>query len=530
MIYNLCLTFAAVSFIMPGFKWRASPGAPAFPFQQSAKETLMICPLSPAHFVALGAFQLFFLLLPFDVKLAILPLILFVAICSLAPLFPRFSLYLPITSRGKKGVEGVSLTFDDGPDPETTPKVLELLAGHGVTATFFVTGERASRYPELIRAILAGGHALGNHSYSHSPLLVFGSRDTLRREVSRLQELLRREFGMVPLAFRPPVGIASPKLWRVLLENGMFCVNFSLRACDMGNRRSRGLGKKLLSKAKGGDIILLHDLPPRNGDTVQLLNEFSTLIEGLQGKGVEILPLERLIGREVMQAGEGQNNAAELFYDGLAASYDQEQFDSGVSMSRSAEKRLFTARLPELFAGAGRVLEIGAGTGIFTLEIARSCREVIAADISQNMLALLEKKAHAEGIGNIRTVKGDIEKMELAGPFSVVCAFSALEYLSDLPSFLAGLAPQVEPGGALYFITARSSFFRFFTQIGNAMRQGLWLRAHSRREIESMLKKAGFEPISVCSHLLKCVINGGMLLEVVARKPTVAAAAAPLEG
>jgi predicted TPR repeat methyltransferase len=108
--------------------------------------------------------------------------------------------------------------------------------------------------------------------------------------------------------------------------------------------------------------------------------------------------------------------------------------------------------------------------------------------------------------------------MKLAGPFSVVCAFSALEYLTDLPGFLKRLADQVEPGGLLYFITARTSFFRLFTQIGNAMRQGIWLKSHSRCQIKKMLTDAGFEPVSVTSHLLKCVINGGMLLEVVARR------------
>ncbi len=101
----------------------------------------------------------------------------------------------------------------------------------------------------------------------------------------------------------------------------------------------------------------------------------------------------------------------------------------------------------------------------------------------------------------------------------VVCAFSALAYLSDLPAFFRKLAPHVQPGGTLYFLTARSSLFRFFTQIGNAMRQGLWLKAHSRREIAAMLTAAGFEIVAIDSHLLKCIISGGMLLEVVARKP-----------
>lgn len=492
----------------------------------------MICPLSPAHFVALGAFQLFAVLLFFNVNLAPLPLGIFVIICCVTPLFPRLSFFLPVISRGSRRAKGVALTFDDGPDPEVTPRLLELLARHGVTASFFVTGARAERYPDIMRAILAGGHTVGNHSYNHSPFLMLKGRTTLQREIASAQSVFL-QFGIVPLAFRPPVGITNSRLWRVLLENGMFCVNFSRRATDFGNRRVARLARRLLAKAAPGDIILLHDVAPRQGDVPHLLQEFSALIEGLQGKGLEILPLGRLIGKEVMQWGASDSgpNPAELFYNGLAASYDQEQFTSTVSLARSTEYRLFSAQLPELFAGANRVLEIGAGTGIFTLDIARNCAEVLAADISGNMLELLEKKASAGGIGNIRTLKGNVETMELAGPFSVVCAFSSLEYLADLPAFFTRLARQVEPGGAVYFITARSSLFRLFTQIGNAMRQGLWLKAHSRREIEAMLTAAGFERIAVSSHLFKSLLSGGMLLEVVARKAGVASASSvPAQG
>jgi peptidoglycan/xylan/chitin deacetylase (PgdA/CDA1 family) len=250
----------------------------------------MICPLSLSHFVALGAFQLFAALLFFDATLAPLPLIIFVLLCFISPLFPRLSFYLPIVSRGRRDAKGVALTFDDGPDPKVTPQLLELLARHGVTATFFVPGARAERYPELIRAILAGGHAVGNHSYSHSPFLMLKGAATLRREVASAQAVFR-QFGIVPLAFRPPVGITSPRLWRVLLENGMFCVNFSLRACDMGNRRVNRLAEKLLRRVAPRDIILLHEIAPRQGDVTQLLNEFSLLLEGLKERGLEIVPL-----------------------------------------------------------------------------------------------------------------------------------------------------------------------------------------------------------------------------------------------
>ena len=488
----------------------------------------MICPLSPAHFVALGALQLFVALLFINLTLAPLPLLIFILLCCITPLFPRLSFFLPVISRGKGGAKGVALTFDDGPDPEVTPQLLELLARHGITATFFVTGARAERYPDIMRAILAGGHAVGNHSYNHSPFLMLKGRATLQREIASAQSVFQ-QFGIVPLAFRPPVGITNSRLWRVLLENGMYCVNFSRRAADMGNRRVTRLASKLLAKVVPGDIILLHDIAPRQGDVSHLLQEFATLIEGLKGKGLEILPLDRLIGKEVMQWGTPDSgpNPAELFYNGLAATYDQEQFASTVSLARATEYRLFSAQLPALFAGADRVLEIGAGTGIFTLDIARNCTEVLAADISANMLALLEEKAALEGIKNIRTLKGNVETMALEGPFSVVCAFSSLEYFVDLPTFFTRLAYQLQPGGVVYFITARSSLFRIFIQIGNAMRQGLWLKAHSRREIVKMLTAAGFEQIAVSSHLFKSFLSGGMLLEVVARRAAASAASSP---
>ena len=260
----------------------------------------MMCPLSLAHFVALGAFLLSAVLLFINVNLVPLPLGIFVLICCVTPLFPRLSFFLPVISRGKRGAKGVALTFDDGPDPEVTPLVLELLARHGVTATFFVTGVRAARYPDLMRAILAAGHTVGNHSYSHFPFLMLKGRNTLRREIVSAQSVFLR-FGIVPLAFRPPVGVTSPGLGPVLLDNGMFCVNFSCRAPDFGNRRVVKLARRLLAKVVPGDIILLHDVAPPQGDVTHLLQEFSSLIEGLKGRGLEIEPLAQLIGKDVMQ-------------------------------------------------------------------------------------------------------------------------------------------------------------------------------------------------------------------------------------
>jgi ubiquinone/menaquinone biosynthesis C-methylase UbiE len=300
----------------------------------------------------------------------------------------------------------------------------------------------------------------------------------------------------------------------------MYCVNYSCRAVDIGNRRIGRLSETVLKTVSQGDIIALHDVAPRHAGTERLMAEFDALLRGLTEKGLEVVPLDRLIGREVMRRGgsPGEAHPAALFYDGLAADYDREQFCSPVSIVRKTEYALFEARLPSLFSPSDRVLEIGAGTGIFTLEIARRCREVTAVDISTRMLEMLKGKAAREGLGNVRAIAGNAETMDLEGSYTVACAFSSLEYLTDLRAFFCRLADHIEPGGTLYFITARRSLIRLFAQIGNAMRQGMWLKAHSRREIEAILSASGFEEIRIGSHLFKSLVSGGILLEAVARR------------
>lgn len=479
----------------------------------------MICPISPAAIFGFALFHVYALLLLFEARLAPLPLLAFLLVCAVAPFFPGFGFYLPIVSRGKRGERGIALTFDDGPDPLVTPRLLDLLDRRGITATFFVTGERAARYPGIIREILSRGHAIGNHSFNHMPFLMLKGIRTLRREVKAAQSVLGR-FGVVPLAFRPPVGVTNPHLWRVLLEQGMYCVTFNCRAGDMGNFRIARLASRILKKVAPGDIVALHDVAPPRAGVELLFNEFEALIDGLKAKSLEIVPLARLIGRDVMHRGStpGDRQPAALFYDALAADYDREQFGSAVSISRRTECALFEAQVPRLFAGAGRVLEIGAGTGIFTTAIARHCREVVAVDVSGGMLEILKRKAGKEGLANISTVVGNAETIALGGPYSVACAFSSLEYFADLPSFFKRLARHLAPGGTLYVITARRSLLRAFTQIGNAVRQGLWLKAHSRREMKAMLATAGFGEIRISSHLLTSWFSGGMLLEIVARR------------
>ncbi len=234
-----------------------------------------------------------------DWMLCVIPLAVFVCVCLAAPFFPRLGFFLPVVSRGCTGNNLVALTFDDGPDPTTTPHILNLLDTYNAPATFFVIGEKAQRHPELLHEIIARGHAVGNHSYRHDVLLMLRSHTTIISEIRLAQEALSA-LGVKSLIFRPPAGITNPKLGSILKHLGMYCVNFSCRGFDAGNRHLEGLAGKILKKVRSDDIILLHDcMPKKSGCGGMLLNEVESLLAGLAEKNLVPVSLEHLIARPV---------------------------------------------------------------------------------------------------------------------------------------------------------------------------------------------------------------------------------------
>jgi len=234
-----------------------------------------------------------------DLRLAVIPVSLFLLLCLAAPFLHRFSFYLPIISSGHTGRQAVALTFDDGPDPATTPHLLRLLGIHDVPATFFVVGKRAAAYPGLIRNILDAGHSIGNHSFNHDPFVGFKGQERIVEEVIITQRILA-DLGVMPMVFRPPVGVTYPGLGKVLNELGLVTVTFSCRALDRGNRSIGHISERILRNARGDDIIMLHDHPPTHPASISTwLAEVEALLSGISRKGLEIRPLSELIGRPV---------------------------------------------------------------------------------------------------------------------------------------------------------------------------------------------------------------------------------------
>ncbi len=232
--------------------------------------------------------------------LALLPLVIFLVLCCTAPFISGFSFFLPLISKAQVGERGVALTFDDGPDPSSTPIILDLLARHRLQTTFFVVGQKAAISPELIKEIVAHGHTIGNHSWNHDYFLMLRSEKKLGENIHKTQKILLQE-GVRPCVFRPPTGITGPRLGKVLKREGLVTVTWSCRALDRGNRNIDNLAEKILDKLQPGDIIMLHDLPLANAEqSIYWRKELDQLFEALV-RNYKVKPLEEIIQHPVME-------------------------------------------------------------------------------------------------------------------------------------------------------------------------------------------------------------------------------------
>lgn len=160
----------------------------------------------------------------------------------------------PATARGE-----VAVTFDDGPDPEVTPRVLDLLDQHRVRATFFCIGARVAANPELARDIVARGHAIENHSLRHLRRFSLLGPCAMTREINAAQDLIASVVGVAPRFFRAPAGLRNPFLDPVLARIGLRLASWTRRGFDTVNPHPDAVLRRLLRGLGSGDILMLHD-------------------------------------------------------------------------------------------------------------------------------------------------------------------------------------------------------------------------------------------------------------------------------
>lgn len=153
----------------------------------------------------------------------------------------------------------IAITIDDGPDPEVTPLVLEILAQYQARATFFLIGQRAQQYPELCREIIRRGHAIENHTQTHYWYFsLLGPRRTYR-EVQQAQSVLANICGQTPRFFRPTAGLRNLLLQPILARCNVRLCSWSKRGFDTRNTDADKVLARLTKNLQGGDILLLHD-------------------------------------------------------------------------------------------------------------------------------------------------------------------------------------------------------------------------------------------------------------------------------
>lgn len=152
-----------------------------------------------------------------------------------------------------------ALTIDDGPDPELTPRVLDLLEAHGARASFFCIAERAARHPGLVRDIVARGHEVHNHSHHHRHHFSLMGPRAMAREIEGAQALLADLTGVRPSCFRAPAGLRNPFLDPVLHAQDLNLVSWTRRGYDTREADPQRVLARLGRGLAGGDILLLHD-------------------------------------------------------------------------------------------------------------------------------------------------------------------------------------------------------------------------------------------------------------------------------
>jgi len=183
--------------------------------------------------------------------------------------------------RGARGRRRVALTFDDGPDPEWTPRVLALLAERRVRGSFFLVGARAARTPDLVRRIAAAGHEIGNHGWAHRSLWLCGPRRT-SVEIGRCQEVLADLTGRAPALFRPPWGMVNAAMFPVLRRHGLRCVFWTIQPEGLVPVSAPLQTRRLVRRARPGAIVDLHDAPGLPGAPARLCEALPAMIDGLR--------------------------------------------------------------------------------------------------------------------------------------------------------------------------------------------------------------------------------------------------------
>ncbi|NLJ79685.1 MAG: polysaccharide deacetylase family protein [Firmicutes bacterium] len=224
---------------------------------------------------------------------------------SLIYVYHGFGYQPDIYRTGNRASGKVALTFDDGPSPEFTEPILDILKHYNVPATFFMVGSHAEKYPEIAARIGAEGHEIGSHTQSHRNIPTLSTVE-LHKELVEAAAVITEVTGIYPAYVRPPRGMYDDRFRRLAKLLGQEIVLWSISARDWRYGVSADYIIRFVErKVRGGDIILLHDsgalLSNEGGDRRATVLALPEVIETIWAKGLEIVPLSELLDDAPME-------------------------------------------------------------------------------------------------------------------------------------------------------------------------------------------------------------------------------------
>jgi len=191
----------------------------------------------------------------------LIPVFVYISLTAYGSAFIGSQMFVPVQTRLPTEQKKICISFDDGPHPNTL-EVAEVLREYNVPAVFFCIGKNAEAYPEIVQLLHAGGHLVGNHSYSHSPTINLFSGDLMRDEIQRTDQLLEKLTGDKCMWYRPPYGVTNHPLRKALRKVPHGVLGWDLRSLDTVQKDPDRLMRRVLRKVRPGSIILFHDPLP----------------------------------------------------------------------------------------------------------------------------------------------------------------------------------------------------------------------------------------------------------------------------
>ena len=197
--------------------------------------------------------------------------------------------FMPVKFEGDRTSNKIAITFDDGPIPVMTDKILEVLSAHKVPAAFFCIGNRVNDYPALTKKIYDAGHLIGNHSYWHGALFDLQTPAKIAIELIETDSAIENVIHKKPNFFRPPFGVTNPMVASAVKKRGYKTIGWSIRSFDTVTKNGTVLFERVTRSLKGGDVILFHDY---SAATLEILPKFLDHVAKL---GLKVVRVDELL-------------------------------------------------------------------------------------------------------------------------------------------------------------------------------------------------------------------------------------------